>query len=153
MFGYMELKEKVYHHYRRLLEDKIASVQKVLEDLKESGANETKSTAGDKHETALAMLQIEQANKRAQLQELLAQKAVLNKIDPLLTTIQVVNGSLVKTNKGDFFISIASGKAVADDVPVIALSLQSPLGKKLMGLKKGDTLAFNQTHYIIEEIF
>jgi hypothetical protein len=43
-------------------------LQQVLADLKESGANETKSTAGDKHETALAMLQIEQANTRGQLQ-------------------------------------------------------------------------------------
>lgn len=149
----MQLKEKVYHHYRQLLEDKIALLQKVLDDLKETGANETKSTAGDKHETALAMLQIEQANKRAQLQELLAQKAVLNKIDPSLTTIQIVNGSLVKTNRDYFFISIASGKAVVDNNRVIALSALSPLGEKLMGLKKGDSLSFNQTQYLIEEIF
>lgn len=149
----MQLKEKVYHHYQQLLDDKITSLQKVLDDLKESGANETKSTAGDKHETALAMLQIEQANKRAQLQELLAQKAVLNKIDPTLTAVQIVTGSLVKTNKDYFFISIALGKAFIEDIPVIALSSQSPLGKKLMGLKKGDTVAFNQTQYGIEEIF
>lgn len=149
----MQLKEKVYHHYRQLLDNKITSVQKVLDDLKESGANETKSTAGDKHETALAMLQIEQANKRAQLQELLSQKAVLNKIEPSLTAIQIVNGSLVKTNNNYFFISIALGKAVVDHIPVIALSAQSPLGIKLMGLKKGDSFSFNQTHYIMEEIF
>lgn len=153
MFENMQLKEKVYHYYRQLLGNKIGSLQKVLDDLKESGANETKSTAGDKHETALAMLQIEQANKRAQLQELLSQKAVLNKIDPSLTTIQIVNGSLVKTNKDYFFISIAAGKTLIDNIPVIALSSQSPLGKILMGLKKGDTVAFNQTQYVIEEIF
>ena len=34
-------------------------LQQVLNDLKESGVNETKSKAGDKHETTLAMLQIE----------------------------------------------------------------------------------------------
>jgi hypothetical protein len=45
----------------------VAAVQKVLADLHHSASNETKSTAGDKHETALAMLQLEQENKRQQL--------------------------------------------------------------------------------------
>ncbi|RYF91070.1 MAG: hypothetical protein EOO03_02260 [Chitinophagaceae bacterium] len=149
----MQLKEKVYHHYLQLLENKISALQIVLNDLKESGANETKSTAGDKHETALAMLQIEQANKRAQMDELLAQKAVLNKIDPSLKAVQVVIGSLIKTPNQYFFISAALGKAVVEEKNIIALSAQSPLGKILMGLKKGEDVSFNQTHFIIEEIF
>ena len=148
----MHFKQKVYEHYRELLEDKILSLQKVLDDLKESGANETKSTAGDKHETALAMVQIEQANKRAQMEQLLAQKAVLNKIDPSIQAIQVVNGSLVKTQQQYFFISVALGKAIVGEKNIVALSAQSPLGKILMGLKKGNTASFNQTHFLIEEI-
>lgn len=148
-----QFKQKVFQHYQQLLDDKIASLQKILDDLKESGANETKSTAGDKHETALAMLQIEQANKRAQMQELLEQKAVLNKIDPNIMTVQVTNGTLLQTNKGYFFMSAALGKALIDNITVIALSAQSPLGKILMGLKKGAVASFNQTQYIIEEIF
>ena len=149
----MQFKQKVYEHYRELLEDKILSLQKVLDDLKESGANETKSTAGDKHETALAMVQIEQANKRAQMEQLLAQKAVLNKIDPSIQSIQVVNGSLVKTQQQYFFISVALGKAIVGEKNIVALSAQSPLGKILMGLKKGNTASFNQTHFLIQEIF
>lgn len=148
-----QFKQKVFQHYQQLLDDKIASLQKILDDLKESGANETKSTAGDKHETALAMLQIEQANKRAQMQELLEQKAVLNKIDPTVIPVQVTNGTLIQTNKGYFFMSVALGKALIDNITVIALSAQSPLGKILMGLKKGAVASFNQTQYIIEEIF
>ena len=149
----MQLKERVYHHYRQLLEEKIFDLQKVLDDLKNSGANETKSTAGDKHETALAMLQIEQANKRAQLQELLSQKAVLNKIDPTIETVTVVTGSLVVTAQNYFFISCALGRSVVDGKNVIALSAQSPLGKVLMGLKKGGAVSFNQVHYLIENIY
>ena len=148
-----QFKQKVFQHYQQLLDDKIASLQKILDDLKESGANETKSTAGDKHETALAMLQIEQANKRAQMQELLEQKAVLNKIDPTVIPVQVTNGTLLQTNKCYFFMSVALGKALIDNITVIALSAQSPLGKILMGLKKGAVASFNQTQYIIEEIF
>ena len=78
----MKLKQKIYNHYLQIIHDKVSMLQKVLDDLKESGANETKSTAGDKHETALAMLQIEQANTRTQLQEVLNQQAALEKINP-----------------------------------------------------------------------
>ncbi len=148
-----QFKQKVFQHYQQLLDDKTASLQKILDDLKESGANETKSTAGDKHETALAMLQIEQANKRAQMQELLEQKAVLNKIDPTVIPVQVTNGTLIQTNKGYFFMSVALGKALIDNITVIALSAQSPLGKILMGLKKGAVVSFNQTQYIVEDIY
>jgi hypothetical protein len=131
----MTLKQKIYNHFLQVVNDKIILLKKVLADLKESGANETKSTAGDKHETALAMLQIEQANIRGQLSEALTQKA-----------------SLEKTNKGYFFMSIALGKAVLEGVAVTALSPQSPLGIKLLGLKRGEAAEINNTNYVIENI-
>lgn len=131
---------------------KIGMLQKILADLKESGSNETKSTAGDKHETALAMLQIEQANTRGQLQEVLLQKTALEKIDPSIKAPLIVNGSLVKTNRGYFFISIALGKAALENITVIALSPQSPLGQKLMGLKVGEAAGINNMEYLIESI-
>ncbi len=146
------LKQKIYNHYMQLVDEKINILQQVLSDLKESGTNETKSTAGDKHETALAMLQIEQANKRAQLQEIITQKNTLEKINPNITATVIVNGSLVKTNRGYLFISTALGKAIIDNIPVIALSAQSPLGQKLMGLKPGEHAAINKIDYQIESI-
>lgn len=149
---HMTLKEKIYLQYVQLINQKIAQLEQVLADLKESGANETKSTAGDKHETALAMLQIEQANKRAQLQELQEQKATLNKINPALIPAVIVAGSLIKTNKGYFFMSTALGKINFEEQTVIALSPQSPLGKKLMGNTAGDTATINNMEYLIEQI-
>ncbi len=127
-------------------------LQQVLADLKESGSNETKSTAGDKHETALAMLQIEQVNTRGQLQELLVQKTALEKLDPALSAAMIVNGSLVKTNRGYLYMSVALGKAVINDITVMALSPQSPLGQKLLGLKAGEVAGMNDTEYLVESI-
>ena len=148
----MKLKQKIYNHYVQLIHDKVAMLQKILNDLKESGANETKSTAGDKHETALAMLQIEQTNTRAQLQEFLNQQAALEKINPDVHANTILNGSLIKTNRGYLFMSVALGRAVVDDVTVIALSPQSPLGQKLMGLKAGESAEINNTAYLVEGI-
>jgi len=148
----MTLKQKIYHHYLQVISGKINSLQNALAGLKESGANETKSTAGDKHETALAMLQIEQANVREQLKEVQQQKAVLEKINPALSPAVIVNGSLIKTNRGYLFLSIALGKAVIDGITVTALSQQSPLGKQLLHLQKGQATTINNTQYVIETI-
>lgn len=148
----MTFKQKVYDHYSKIINDKIGGLQNVLDELKESGANETKSTAGDKHETALAMLQIEQANTRGQLNILLDQLATFNKINPEINTETIVVGSLVKTNHAYLFLSIALGKALIDNVAVVALSAQSPLGSKLAGLGKGDRVSINSMVYIIEDV-
>ncbi len=148
----MTLKQLVYDSYMQILHNKICMLQQTLLDLKESGANETKSTAGDKHETALAMLQIEQANTRAQLQSSLEDMAILQNINPSIIAKQIVNGSLVKTSNGYFFMCIALGKNVVDDVTVYALSPQSPLGAKLMGLKVGDSANVNDNVYLVEAI-
>ncbi len=148
----MTLKQKVHQHCLQMVNDKIGLLQKDLADLKESGTNETKSTAGDKHETALAMLQIEQANKRAQLEKVVAQKTVIEKINPTIVAPVVVIGSLVKTDKGYLFLSVALGKMVVEGITFTALSPQSPLGSRLMGLKAGDTAVFNNIEYFIETI-
>ena len=148
----MTLKQKIYNHYLQTINDKIAGLQKVLTDLKESGANETKSTAGDKHETALAMLQIEQANVRVQLKEAQQQQAALEKINPELSPAIIVPGSLIKTNKGYLFLSIAAGKAIIEGNTVMALSPQSPLGQQLLLTNKGGTVTINTMTYTIESI-
>jgi hypothetical protein len=145
-------KEKVHHHFTQLINKKIEHLQQTLAGLKESATNETKSTAGDKHETALAMLQIEQANARAQLKEIQEQKAVLEKINASIVPVAIVNGSFVKTNRGYFYLSVALGKTVVDGVSVIALSQQSPLGSKLFHLQKGQCFSINNNEFIIEEL-
>lgn len=146
-------KAKVYSYYLQSIHDRIDGLQKTLNDLKESGSNETKRTAGDKHETALAMLQIEQENKRRQLKEAEVQLAFFNRIDFSIPSLRVINGSLVRTNGGYLFVSIAGGKTTIDDRHIIALSAQSPLGMKLIGASVNDAITVNNLNYYIEEIW
>jgi transcription elongation GreA/GreB family factor len=145
----MTFKENIYALYNRRLDEKIEHLQKNLQDLGNSAANETKSTAGDKHETALAMLQIEQQNKRAQLAQLLAQRDIFKKIDPRNSSAAVLNGSLVQTDKGYFYICTALGKLMLDDRAIFALSPTSPLGQKLMGKNTGQTVEMNNIFYTV----
>jgi hypothetical protein len=145
----MTFKEEVYEIYRQKLEEKILQVQEVLHELYLSAANETKSTAGDKHETALAMLQLEQENKRKQLAELLLQKAVLYKINPTAINTVISNGALVHTDAGYFFISIALGKIIIEGKTIFALSLSSPLGQALSGHRATEKISLNEKQYAV----
>ena len=148
----MSFKEKVHTAFIELLNNKITQLQKALFDLYESAKNETKSTAGDKHETALAMLQIEQENIRRQLRETQQQKTIFDGIDPLLSHAEIRKGSLIKTNKNWFFISAGIGKIKLEDKIIIALSPLSPLGLKLMGKRLNESIMMNAAEYKIESI-
>lgn len=148
----MSFKENVYRQCAAIIQTKISLLQTQLHDLTDSAGNETKRTAGDKHETALAMLQIEQENNSRQLQDALQQKGMLEKIDPTLQTEQAVRGSIITTNKGIFFLSVGLGKIIIDEKTVIALSTESPLGNLLLHTKHGDTCKFNNIEYTIEQI-
>jgi transcription elongation GreA/GreB family factor len=98
------------------------------------------------------MLQIEQKNINGQLNVALEKKVALQKINPALSANKVINGSVIKTNRGYLFVSVALGKAIIDEIAVTSLSPQSPLGVKLLGLLVGDTAEINSTRYVIETI-
>jgi hypothetical protein len=143
----MTLKEKTYQTCLTLVQQKIDTLQRNLHDLSDSAGNETKRTAGDKHETALAMLQIEQENNSRQLKEVLQQKATLEKLDPQMQTATIVRGSLIHTNKGIFFLSLGLGKLKVEDETVFAVSPDAPLGKLMLMKKAGDVFQFNNISY------
>lgn len=146
----LHFKEKVYNHYLSELTVKIKSLQDKLNELSESAKNETKNTAGDKHETALAMLQIEQEKIRSQHKEALEQKVQLERINIQQSRVNIAKGSLIQTNKGYFFLSIALGKSIIDNLTVFAISPQSPLGEKLTGLSVNDVAEIKGINYLVE---
>ena len=148
----MTFKQKIYKHYLQLVQDRIDAFRDMITALTEDSKNDAKGSAGDKHETALSMMHIEQEKLNAKLKEVLDQKAVLDKIDSLFVAETIILGSLVKANGIYLYLSLALPKINVDGINVIALSPQSPLGNKLMGNKVGFTFEINTTKYTIEEI-
>jgi hypothetical protein len=120
--------------------------------LTEDSKNDAKGSAGDKHETALSMMHIEQEKLNYKLSEVLAQKAILDKIDPLKVLDTIALGSLVKANGIFLYLSTALPKVSIEGINVIALSPQSPLGAKLMSNQVGFTFEINGTSYCIESV-
>jgi hypothetical protein len=148
----MTFKQKIYQQYHQLVQDRIDVFKDMIVALTEDSKNDAKGSAGDKHETALSMMHLEQEKLNMKLKEVLTQKAVLDKIDAAIVAETIVLGSLVKANGIYLYLSLALPKINVDGVNVIALSPQSPLGAKLTGNKVGFTFEINTTKYVIEEI-
>jgi hypothetical protein len=148
----MTFKQKIYQYYSQLVQDRIDVFRDMIVALTEDSKNDAKGSAGDKHETALSMMHLEQEKLNNKLREVVAQKAILDKIDSSKIAGTIVVGSLVKANGIYLYLSLALPKINIEGVNVIALSPQSPLGSKLMGNTVGFTFEINTTKYLIEEI-
>ena len=148
----MTFKQKIHQHYLQLVQDRIDVFKDMILALTEDSKNDAKGSAGDKHETALSMMHIEQEKLNHKLKEVLVQKAILEKIDSTTIAKTIIVGSLVKANGIYLYLCAALPKIAIEGTNVIALSPQSPLGNKLMGNKVGFSFEINGTMYSIESI-
>lgn len=145
-------KQQLISICQELLTQKLNSLQEALNEVTEAGNNETKSTAGDKHETGRAMMQLEQEKLGKQVQEALNELENFNKIDFSIKSDKVVLGSLVETDKGLFLIATSIGKIDAEGRTVFVISNASPIGKEMMGISSAAKIVFNGQSYEIKNV-
>ena len=129
------------------------NINQIIASNKNSLASETKSSAGDKHETGRAMLQLEMEKASQQLAGLNEMKMVLNRINLNESLINVKLGSLVMTTQGNYFLSVSAGKITYLGKIYYAISLGSPIGKLLLGKAEGSNLDLNGKSFKIIEIY
>lgn len=145
-------KQNILTKYQTLLQDKIDIYQDLIASLTDDAQNDAKSSAGDKHETTLSKLHIEQEKIANKLKEALEQQVILQKLDRDRVSKKVILGSLVKTNHLTVLVSTALSKITVDNQPVFAISPQSPLGLQMMGKVVNDEFLVNNVTYKILEI-
>lgn len=148
----MTFKQEIKSHYQNLLSEKINELRFMISDLAQDAQNDAKGSAGDKHETALSMMHLEQEKFNQKLAEIIAQKNVVDKIDADAIHTKVALGSLVQTNEMLFYISAALPKIQLENKTIIAVSPQSPLGSQLMGKSLGDEVEINKNRFQIKAI-
>ena len=148
----MTFKQKIKSHYLNLLSEKINELRFMISDLAQDAQNDAKGSAGDKHETALSMMHLEQEKLNQKLAEILEQKNVVDKIDADAIHNKIALGSLVQTNDMLFYISAALPKIQLENKTIIAVSPQSPLGSQLLGKSLGDEIVINTNRFQIKAI-
>ena len=82
----------------------------MIADLTEDAKNDAKGSAGDKHETALSMMHLEQEKLNQKLKEVIETKSIFDSIDFEKTNAKVTTGSLVLTNDIYFLIPLVYQK-------------------------------------------
>ncbi|MDR6459591.1 transcription elongation GreA/GreB family factor [Chryseobacterium vietnamense] len=144
-------KQEIINIIKAKAADKIQYFENLIAETRASN-NDTKSSMGDKYETGREMLQQEINNLQRQLNEVLNQQAVLQKItsDP---SEKVQNGALVKTNKGLFYVAASMGEITVGNQKIMTVSAESPLVKVMYGKKTGETFIVNTIHQTIENIW
>lgn len=145
-------KEKLHQACKDELSSRIAFYNKILHELSAGAQNDSKSSAGDKHETSRAMMQLEQEKIGKQLKEAEDMQLFFDKMDSKSSSEKVTIGSLILTNEGFFYLAAALGKLKVGKQEVYVLSPKSPLGARLQGSKMNDVIQMNSKLFKIISI-
>lgn len=145
-------KPAVLQQLRTCLSTKQSDLQVQITDVSEGLTNDTKSSAGDKYETARSMGQQEMEKLSIQLQEINRQLALLTQLEEAPENDTIQSGSLVTTTKGAFFIGIPAGQVTIGNTIVFCISPASPLAQQLLGKSAGTTVTVNGNDYAITGI-
>jgi transcription elongation GreA/GreB family factor len=135
-------KEEVYRALLAQLHERVGELQQAWSELLESNQQEGKSSAGDKHETAGAMVHLEMEKLAKQLEEGRRQLSEVEKYNPdrMPESNQVQMGSLVQTTTGWYYLITSLGKLTLNGETCFVLSGASPLGRMLMNKRLGEII-------------
>ena len=144
MKDYLNIKQQLLKHCIHFVEEKHNTILKSIASNKKDLFSETKSSAGDKHETGRAMIQLEMEKAGQQLSEVTLMQEVLSKIAIEKKSEVVCLGSLIKTTKGTYFLAISVGQLIIENETYFVVSTNSPIGSQLLGKSVSESIPFNQ---------
>ena len=148
----MSIKLELYDFCLEFVDNRFQIIQNTIKEIQESLLSETKSSAGDKHETGRAMLQLEREKSGNQLAEIQKLKAILNKVNSEAKHHKIALGSVVYTTQSNYFIAISAGEIVSDSKRFYAISQATPIAKLLISKTVGDEVLFRNTTIRITQI-
>lgn len=143
------LKEQLLNACTEYVQLRAKTVDEIISSNQKALLSETKSSAGDKHETGRAMLQLEMEKASQQLSSINDMKLVLSKIS-LENSDNVKLGSLVVTNHINYFLAISAGEIKIENQVYYAISPSSPIGQLLLGKSTGEVITYNKEINILE---
>lgn len=146
------MKKVLYQYCQEYSTSRTQRIQKQIAEVGLALTAESKSTAGDKHETGRAMLQLEREKLGQQLAEAEKTQEMLKKVPMESPLNRIGLGSLVTTTKAMYYIAISAGRFQKDDTDIFCISPSAPMAKLLLGKTVGDTIIFNGIHSQISAI-
>jgi len=139
----MLLKEELHNFCKSFVEKRLTRIYNSIQSVQDALNSETKSSAGDKHETGRAMLQLEREKLGQQLHQAEYMNATLSRIEINTKATKIVLGSYIKTSKANYFIAISAGETQVQNQSVFCISAATPIAQLLIGKTAGDSITFN----------
>jgi len=147
------LKSTVHQALTDILVQKHEELNTIRVEASDGKSNDAKSSAGDKHEVGVAMVQLEQEKLGKQVQIIEEQLTILSRIDLSKNHVKISMGSLVYCENQWYYFSIGHGLLHVDNQSVFCLNPQAPLGKGMLGKAAGDLVSFQGRKMVIQSIF
>ncbi|MBL7813261.1 MAG: GreA/GreB family elongation factor [Bacteroidetes bacterium] len=147
-----EWKKEIQEACQHWLSDKLHHIEDALYQARQGIESEEKSSAGDKYETGRAMGHLEQERLSRQLKEIKFMQSSLNSLMMQPVTDRVVPGTLIRCAEIWVFIVVGIGKISIQNSEVWVISAASPIGKSMLGKRKGDMVNLNGKLKVIEEL-
>lgn len=147
-------KKEFIQYLEAYFSEKALLIQKEIEQLRTDISSDTKSTAGDKHETSRAMAQLEMeklGNQMLDYRQKIQWIKQLGLENSVSETIQT--GSLIRLSNGWYLLGLGLGKIAYGNEHVFCISIKSPIGQQLFNKKKGQAIVFSGRELYVESIF
>jgi hypothetical protein len=142
-------KTQIHEYCLQELTNRLQNAREAMAALRESVAADTKSSMGDKYETAREMAQQELEKISRQMGMLQQSLGIFNRIQSSLKLTVIGLGALIETDKGFFYMAAPLGKIVIQNQEIMVISPQSPAGKSMLGKKVGNSFELNGTVFQI----
>ena len=148
----LTLQEALYQQCEDFVITRLQTIQTTISSHQKSLRSETKSSAGDKHETGRAMLQLEMEKAGQQLSAVQQMQQTLAKINSSKPSTNIALGSVIKTSSAYYYLGISAGELTIKETVYFAISPSSPIGKLLMGKKVEDTFIWRGKEIKIDRV-
>lgn len=147
-----KVKQALHNGCVLFTQNRLDTINKTILELQESLTSETKSSAGDKHETGRAMVQLEREKAGHQLAEIQKVNQLLAKISTEKTSKVIGLGSVVYTTKSNYYIAISAGELEVDTQKFYAIAANTPIAQLLLGKTIGDDIVFRNQNFAITDV-
>jgi transcription elongation GreA/GreB family factor len=146
------MKQQLMAHLKALLDERMAASWEAMAAAQASANEQSKSSAGDKYETARAMGQLDRNMHARQYEQARQERQLLERIQDTEVLLRVALGALVHTTAGSFFVAVSVGPVTVEGTLVLAVSAASPIGKVLLGKQVGESFPFQGKPHQIQAI-
>ncbi len=143
------IKLALYNKCVQFTKNRLNTINQTIEELQESLTSETKSSAGDKHETGRAMVQLEREKAGQQLAQIQKVNQLLAKIGTETNSKTIGLGSVVYTTKANYYIAISAGEFEIENEKFYAIAANTPIAQLLLGKSINEEIVFRDQKFII----